>query len=565
MIKKLIALITFLTTLVVGASLSYADETHGLQFSCSETESGAELSWNRFVNENNDHHITHAVFMLRKDGTYWPGGTFEVDINRHPDDYDPNEYGGNVLDVIAFEEVDLDLEPSGSRTVPFETVPGQKYYCGAAQRTTGDLSAGVTVSSFTASKSNDTDMHFSVELTSNPTATDIPMGESKLEAEVGDIITFTRHIEQSGVINNAWYWTNDSSKLDCAAHPEFDSPSYRCEVIAAGSSPVSIIMYPIMADQTKRTIQSNLIIVEVEDDSRANEEESFDSDCKFAPTRFSDTEYRLQLVNKNTNERDGLCRVISYRVENYGNSTAEITGMTEYSLNLSFSEGDKFTVYVEKDGEAINRYFEINGSEIINKPSTNELPPAGYEDEVLVNPYDYRNPFPDTNINQLSGQAAAELYRRGVIGGYPDGEFKKDRWVNRAEVAKFLLLAREINVQDLRNNGRFWDAIEGEWYVKYIITAAEEGILSGHPDGSFKPDFNVNTAEFLKMLTLTFDLEENISYTYTDVEAGSWYQQYAGVAQKYDLFPHRTAQLLPANELTRQEVAIAIYQFLSNR
>jgi hypothetical protein len=197
-------------------------------------------------------------------------------------------------------------------------------------------------------------------------------------------------------------------------------------------------------------------------------------------------------------------------------------------------------------------------------PSTH-IPPAGYEDEVLVNYSAYANPFPDTNLNNLSGKAAAELYRRAVIGGFPDGEFKGSRSVNRAEAAKFLLLARRGSVAEIANSGRFPDVLDGQWYTKYVVTAAQQGIISGYPDGFFRPADQVNTAEFLKMLSLTFGLSLNLSYGYDDVPSGSWFAPYAGIAERYDLFPYRASSLFPERALSREEVAIAIYQYLSNR
>jgi len=215
-----------------------------------------------------------------------------------------------------------------------------------------------------------------------------------------------------------------------------------------------------------------------------------------------------------------------------------------------------------------------NDSSDDNNPNTDDdaqdndsgmvLPPAGYEDEVLT-AYDV-NPFPDTNLDDLEGRAAAELYRRAVLGGYPDGEFKGDREVNRAEASKFLLLARFGSIDlDKKNNGKFKDVLEGQWYVPYVIYAAEKSILQGYADGNFKPEQSVNTVEFLKLLTKTFDLELNVEYDFDDVDSSVWFAKYAGSATKYNLFPKRGTHLDGASMLTRDEVAVAIYQFLKNR
>ena len=213
--------------------------------------------------------------------------------------------------------------------------------------------------------------------------------------------------------------------------------------------------------------------------------------------------------------------------------------------------------------QAENEIYTSQSQNLSLKIST-ETQLSEEKDDVLT--VFSQNPFPDTNINTLEGKAAAELYRRSVISGYPDGEFKGYKDVNRAEAAKFLLLVSEKSFPDLIYNDQFWDLEEGAWYVKYVITAAIEGIIHGHPDGSFRPGETVNTAEFLKMITLSFDLEKDLSYSYTDVQSSDWFSQYAGTAQKYDLFPNRPKDLLqPSKQLTRNEVAVSIYQYLLNR
>jgi hypothetical protein len=200
--------------------------------------------------------------------------------------------------------------------------------------------------------------------------------------------------------------------------------------------------------------------------------------------------------------------------------------------------------------------------------SSPAVPPAGYEDEVLTNIEVYKNPFPDTDMNDVSGKAAAELYRRAIIGGFPDGQFKGDRPVNRAEAAKFLLLASSYQVGEA-SNSLFPDVMNGQWYTKFVIAAAKLNIISGYPDGMFRPANQVNTAEFLKMMSLTFGLQKGLPYSYPDVSATDWFAPYAGFAQQYHLFPSRSAPgvdyLYPERALTREEVAVAIYQYLSQR
>lgn len=194
------------------------------------------------------------------------------------------------------------------------------------------------------------------------------------------------------------------------------------------------------------------------------------------------------------------------------------------------------------------------------------LPPAGFEDEVLVNNNSFSNPFRDTNINTLEGMAAAELYRRGVIGGFPDGEFKGNRLVNRAETAKFLLLTRYGSVSDVQNNtGRCSDVLNGQWYTKYFVAAINMGIMEGYPDGFCRPQNNINRAEFLKMITIAFGLQENLTYNYSDVSSNDWFSKYAGTAQRYNMFPNTGSQLNPSRTMTRNEIAVAIYQYLLNR
>lgn len=232
-------------------------------------------------------------------------------------------------------------------------------------------------------------------------------------------------------------------------------------------------------------------------------------------------------------------------------------------LKFWWEEGDFTKRFVNKGkasmdevGECISQFYPDSWDKPTNL--------GRFEDAVFT--FFSSSPFPDMNVNNAEGLAAAELQRRKVINGRPDGQFYGSDPVNRAEAAKFLLLSKNIDVPEASNGGRFSDVVDGEWYVKYVITAANLGIIKGDEGKTtFRPADKVNTAEFLKILSKTFELEEDLPYTYDDVQSGEWFSIYAGAAEKYELFPRRLKWLAPGNYLSREEVAVAIYNYLANR
>lgn len=165
--------------------------------------------------------------------------------------------------------------------------------------------------------------------------------------------------------------------------------------------------------------------------------------------------------------------------------------------------------------------------------------------------------FSDISSESLEWNSAIYLHNKWVINGYPDWEFKGDRFVNRAEAAKFLLLSKGISEDEIKNeikNSNFPDVVNSEWYAPFVSKSSELGIINGYPDWYFRPSNNVNAAEFLIMISKTFDLKPE-----DDKEI--WYEKYKWVIDYYDLFPNQ--DFIPEKQLTRNEVSVGIYQFLS--
>ncbi len=229
-----------------------------------------------------------------------------------------------------------------------------------------------------------------------------------------------------------------------------------------------------------------------------------------------------------------------------------------------------------RTGSARNEVFFTVGERksrilvlVVDPPEDRQLslpPKARYPDPVLGDIASFRNPFPDTVMWTLEGQSAAELWRRDALGGYPPGgEFRGFLPVNRAEAAKILLQVRTIDIPDASPPSVFSDVPASQWFAPYVARAAAEGIIFGYGDGSFRPERGVSTAEFLAMLARTFDLPLAPNPAFADIPADAWYASYAGIAQRYELFPGRADRLLPDQPLTRAEVAVALYRYLAGR
>lgn len=183
-----------------------------------------------------------------------------------------------------------------------------------------------------------------------------------------------------------------------------------------------------------------------------------------------------------------------------------------------------------------------------------------YEDEVVTD--DYESVFSDTS-NDIYGVAALKLYLNNIIGGYPDGEFKGLNPVNRAEMAKFLVRAATLSYDENNGTTPFEDVKQDEWYACYVRGVYQAGIINGYPDGTFKPANTIIRAEFLKMLAETFDINETKTNPFADVNENDWFYRYAWLASEFNLFNENPAkQLNPAKEMTRYDVALAIYRFM---
>ncbi len=145
--------------------------------------------------------------------------------------------------------------------------------------------------------------------------------------------------------------------------------------------------------------------------------------------------------------------------------------------------------------------------------------------------------------NSASKDAILKLNYAGVLAGYPDGTFKPDQDVTRAEFAKVAVLAlgyTEAQVQLFNAPTKFPDVAKDHWANGYINIAVANGILKGDTSGKFRPDDTVTVAEVLTVLV------RGLKINVTQGEGAQWYLPYLLEATKVGLYNASESATAPA-------------------
>ncbi len=104
------------------------------------------------------------------------------------------------------------------------------------------------------------------------------------------------------------------------------------------------------------------------------------------------------------------------------------------------------------------------------------------------------------------------------IKGYPDGTFKPQANVTRAEAAQMFatLLNGGANF-GTSSATRFSDASD-DWFSKAVNYVVAKGLISGYPDGTFKPNESITRAEFAQMISGYVKNEKKSTTDFQDVK-----------------------------------------------
>lgn len=104
------------------------------------------------------------------------------------------------------------------------------------------------------------------------------------------------------------------------------------------------------------------------------------------------------------------------------------------------------------------------------------------------------------SIPTWSSDAVNTLAAAGIVKGDPEGTFRPNDNISRAEIAT--MIVQSLNDKSEQTGKYFWDLPnkDSHWAYPFIGKASAIGVINGLPDGRFAPDRNAQRAEAMTML-----------------------------------------------------------------
>ncbi len=169
-------------------------------------------------------------------------------------------------------------------------------------------------------------------------------------------------------------------------------------------------------------------------------------------------------------------------------------------------------------------------------------------------------------LNDISGHWAEanikQLVAAGAIKGNPDGSFKPDKNITRAEFATILVKAFKLTPQ---GSAKVFSDTAGHWAQESINTAAACGIVSGYNETTFGPDKLITREQMAVMIIKAKTRENKEGKTFADsAQISSWAKTAVAIASGHNIlngYPDNTFR--PQANASRAEAVTVIVKAMN--
>ena len=274
---------------------------------------------------------------------------------------------------------------------------------------------------------------------------------------------------------------------------------------------------------------------------------------------------KIQLTDQNANTVD----IAKDKLADYG---VTVTPAETAKLTVNDHQGRPFIARVkDKDGNPLTAKSKADITVKVKAPAQNK---STHRSKTIPKPEAKPAPKPETKPEanpetklapKLSNHDLNKTGHYSYLTGYPDGSFAPNKGMTRAEVASlFTRLLKDRPLKGQSYKAGLTDLHAGDWYADAVGYAVQKGIVSGYPDGSFKPNQPISRGEFAAIAARFADMTGDQPPAFSDLDPNHWsYQAICQVAANGWLSGYPDGSFKPNQPITRAEVAAVSNRMLN--
>lgn len=171
---------------------------------------------------------------------------------------------------------------------------------------------------------------------------------------------------------------------------------------------------------------------------------------------------------------------------------------------------------------------------------------------------------PDSSPKPTDNPSGTEKQHKAYIVGY-EGYFYPDGTITRAETAAILARLTDGFDENGSYSTSFADVGNALWYYRYIGFEESQNIIKGYPDGTFKPESGITRAEFANMITRFAKLSaSNADVPFTDTN-GHWASEQIAACYEAGYIKGDNVNVFRPDEFITRAEAVAIINRMLGR
>ena len=153
------------------------------------------------------------------------------------------------------------------------------------------------------------------------------------------------------------------------------------------------------------------------------------------------------------------------------------------------------------------------------------------------------------------------------IVGYGNGEVRPQNNIPRAEVATifYRLLTDDVRDENLTKTNRYSDVAATSWYNTAVSTLSSMGIITGYPDGTFRPNAAITRAEFAAIAARFDNDGDKTAAKFSDI-ATHWAKDEISIAYNNGwITGYPDGTFGPQRDITRAETMTLVNRVLNRQ